>query len=275
MSSSRLKNLAIAALLLLNAFFLTMIILDNAAIAREQRKTMENICAILRSNGISVSPADINSAGELRTMRMTRSDEAEAVIAGVFLDEYILIDQGGIYLYENTARGVAEFASAGDFEVVLNHGVITDEEGTHRVVRELLSSLGIETSNPVITEDGEHRTVTAVCTYRGTEIFNCAIEFVFGSDGSLQTVNGRYMAGADAVEGGRQISSAATALLDFLASVIDGEIECTQIYSVDPGYQRRVVGAFGESELAPVWLLTTDTGSYIIDDATGQVAVWN
>ena len=268
MSGSKIKNLTIAALLLLNTFFLIMIIIDRAADAREERQAIEDVCSILRSNGLHITPGNINAGGNLRTMRTVRVSEAEAAIAEAFLGEFTMTDQGVIYLYENEERGTAEFA--GDFEIRLNAGVITGSEGALRAVLDLLRDMGIETSEPVISGPPGFETITAVCMYGGAEIFNVSVEFAF-FDGYLETVSGRYVTGIEVAEDSSRISSVATALLDFLAAVLSGENESTRIYNIVAGYQHRVVGPSGEGVLSPAWLVITDTGRYIVDDATGEV----
>ena len=272
MSVSRIKTLAIAGLLLINAFFLAMIILDSAADARTEREALDNLCAILQSNGIIVSPGEIDANSSIRTVRTVRDDEAESMIASVILGETDMIDQGVIYLYENEERGVVEFASAGDFEIRLNPGVITSSGDALRTSQRLLSEMGIETSKFVsgLIPGGE--AIKAVSTYRGLDIFNCSIEFIYIGE-SLGVVRGRYITGIESLEDSQPISSVSTALLGFLAAVMRGEHDCERIYSVEAGYHHRTTGAIGEGMLAPAWLLDTNTGTYIVDDTTGEVRV--
>ena len=270
MSVSKIKTLAIAALLLINAFFLTMIILDNAADARIEHEAIENVCAILRANGIHVNLGDVDTNGSLWSVRTMRDDGSEALIAEMFLGETIIIDQGVILLYENEERGTAEFARAGDFEITLNAGAITSSGDALRTALGLLRDMGIETSAPVSVAGQGSEVIKAVSSFNGLEIFNCPIEFVFSGD-SLEVAKGRYVTGMEIAEDGKQISSASTALLGFLAAVTRGEQDCTQIYSVQAGYHHTAIGPFGEGMLSPAWLLETDTGRYIVDDSTGEV----
>ena len=274
MSVSRIKNLAIAALVLINAFFLTIIILDNAADARTMREAVENLCAILQTNGITITPGDIDTNSELKTMRTVRGDESEQVIASVFLGETVMTDQGAIFLYENEERGSAEFVSGGDFEINLNPGIITSSGDALGTTQRLLGEMGIETLKPYSVVNHSIEIITAVSTYRQTEIFNCTITFIYRGD-SLESVKGRYVTGVEIAEDGMGISSVSTALLGFLASVKRGEHECTRIYNVEVGYQFRTLGAFGEGVLTPAWRVDTDTGRYIIDDTTGEIRSLN
>ena len=276
MSNSRIKTITIAALVLINVFFLAVIIIDAAAAVRSEREAIGNVCAILNSGGIMINPEDITKGnGAIRTMKTSRVLEAEQVIAGAVLGPTVLTDQGVIYLYENPERGSAEFASAGDFEIRLNEGAITNESGTIKAVEGLLSDMALEYASLAVafhTENGTE-TVTAVCAYREMSIFNCTITFVF-SGGSLQTIRGRFVAGVEPAEDGASISHVSKALLGFLAEVRREDREdimALRIDKIEPGYRHRVAGSFGEGVLAPAWLISTDAGRYIIDDATGEI----
>lgn len=270
MSGSRVKTMVIAALAVINVFFMTFIIRDTVADARSERQAIENACAVLRNNGIEIDPDIIKSNGAIRTMRTARGDEAEAAIARAFLGVTDIPEQGVINLYEKAGRGTAEFSSGGAFEVVLNEGVITNDSGALRTVGRLLRSMKLEAKEPVVSGAPGYETVTAVSAYKGASIFNCVIEFDF-RDNSLRSVKGRYMTGIDAAEDGVKISTAGTTLLCLLAAVRREEIACSRIYSVEAGYQHSIAGSFGDGVIVPAWLITADSGQYIVDDATGEI----
>jgi len=273
MSISRIKTIAIATLVLVNIFFVSFIVLDAAADARIEREAIENVCAILRASGIMLDPDDVSTAGAIRTMKTTRVVESEEAIARAILGRTEMSSQGVIHLYENAERGTAEFASAGDFEIRLNQGVVTNSTGTMRTAERLLYDMKLETSRLVYSMGQGSDTVAAVSSYKGASIFNCAIEFIFTED-NLDLIKGRYVTGFTVAEGGVEISSVGTALLGFLSAVLNDEredVSCTHIFSVEAGYQYRVAGVSGEGSISPAWLISTDEGRYLIDDATGEI----
>jgi len=272
MSVSRIKTIVIAALVLVNAFFLIIIVADYYADARDERQMIESVCSILQSNGIAINPDNIKTSGALSTMRTARGVEVEAVIAYAFLGTVDMIDKGSIYQYENPERGVADFYSAGDFEIQLQEGVITAADSSLRITRELLRDMKLETSAPVVSRSPEGEMVSVDSIYRGASIFNYPIEFYFVGN-SLRTVKGRYVAGVELMEDGVEISQVGTALLGFLSAVNREDIECTEILGVEAGYQHSVVGSFGEGVLAPSWLITTGDGRFLVDSATGEIRV--
>lgn len=262
--------MVIVALLLINVFFIAVIIVDSVADAQSERQAIENVCSIMRNSGIQINPEDIKTSGALRTMLAVRGDDAEEAIAYALLGPTEMTDQGVIYLYESAERGKAVFFSAGDFEISLNKSVVTSGNGALRTVKRLLRDMKLETAEPVISGDIGNETVSVACVYRGARIFNCAIEFIFRGE-NLETIKGRYVTGLEIMEDGHEISSAGTALLEFLAWVKKEDVVCLRIDNIEAGYQYYVIGSSGESVITPAWLITADSGRYIIDDATGEI----
>ncbi|MCL2409973.1 MAG: hypothetical protein FWC96_10265 [Oscillospiraceae bacterium] len=270
MSVSRIKNIAIAALCLINGFFLAFIITDSGIEARNERQELENISAILLEGGITLDTGGVQTRGELRTMRTVRDIEAEAGIARAVLGQTYITEDGGMIYVHRSDRGMATFSSAGFFEINLYENVITNVRGTMQAAESLLGDMGIETSRLSLSGGVGYETVSAVSAYRGSSVFNGVIDFIF-IDGSLRRIEGTYITGVEDAEDGETVSSVSTALLDFLAWVRKGETDSTRIYSVEAGFFYREAGR-GEGVLTPTWLISADNGrQYLIDDATGEI----
>jgi len=269
-SVSRIKTIAIVMLISINIFLGAVIVIDTTDDTRIERQAIEDACTVLRLNGIAIDSGAVIANNAIRTMRTAREDEVEALIAQTVLGNTTMTDLGIIYTYENDQRGMAEFYSAGDFEILLNDGVITNENGTLRTVQALLRDMGLESASQIVALGHDSETVVVTGAYRGASIFNCTTEFIFRR-GSLQTIKGRYVAGVEPLEDGAEIMQAGTALLGFLAWIRNGNAECTQVFRAEAGYQHSVYGSFGEGVIAPAWLITADSGRYIIDDVTGEI----
>ena len=270
MSNTNAKSLVIAALVLVNVFFLTIIVSETVGVARYERREIENICAVVRNNGIAIDTENVSVGGVFSTMRTVRVSDRELAIARAVLGDAEMTDQGVIVLYENAERGAAEFYSGCDFKISVNDGVVSGSNGAARVAGKLLRDMKLDTSEVFVSGETGNETVTAVSAYKGVSIFNCTIEFDF-SGGYLRTVTGRYVAGVEAVGGGLKISSVGTALMAFVSAVNRGDIECGRIISVEPGYIQNVVGAFGDGAITPAWSIITDEARYVIDDTDGEI----
>ncbi|MCL2201504.1 MAG: hypothetical protein FWB75_06020 [Oscillospiraceae bacterium] len=277
MSGSKIRNIALAALLLVNLLFLYVIIDDAAEDSRVQREAVENISAILSAGGVSINPDDIAvvSDGMLRTMRTTRVPEVEEIIAHALLGEAIVTDRGIIYVYENPQMGRAEFYSGGVFSVSLLDGAVSNGGDTFGAVSLLLSEMQIEAMDLVISvhEGDSVERALAVVAYDGSRVFNSFVEFIF-IYGSLRYVNGRYVAGVEQAYESSYISQVSSALLAFLSAVRDydrPDISCYEIFEIQAGFLHRVAGTFGEGLLEPAWQVITDNGRFLIDDTTREI----
>ena len=275
MERSQVKTIAIIALALINLFLISLIVVDFVLEASDTRYEIALAVEVLAMEGIFVNPYEININRNISAMVTARDMDAELRLAQTLLGEVEIIDQGLIFRYENPISGVAQFYSAGDFEVVFNGAFLPTPAGGERAVAErLLSDMGIETSGlirSIAVRPGAagDRIITATGAYRGASIFNNNIEFIFEGN-YLRAVRGRYVSGFEPVENGRQISNIGTVLLGFLASVRNGEITDKNILSIEPGFQFRPAGAIGEGIISPAWLITTETGRYIADCETGE-----
>ena len=276
MSSSRLKNLVIAALIMLNLLFLAVIAINAAAQINSKRKALEDVCAVLAGGGIGITPDVISGNADLTTMRTVRSEATEAAIAFAVLGETVMTDQG-VSQYESPGRGIATFYNAGDFEILLSGWTVPGGEGPLSVAAALLKDMGLETSQLAATSVSGGEIITAANAYKGARVFNCVIWFTFNG-GELTSVAGRYITGVEPAEDSAAMYGVSTALLGFLEAVRNEnreDVHCSRILRVEAGYQHRVVGSFGESIIAPAWLISTNAGDYVIDDKTGEIRTVN
>lgn len=270
MERSQVKTIAIITLVLINLFFLSLIIIDFALETRDARLEIELVTAALAQEGISINPDEININRNIFAMITTRDMEAELRIAQTLLGDVEIIDQGLIFRYENRFAGVAQFYSAGDFEIIFSYAFKPiSPGGALTTARRLLSDMGIETAGLVLDVTYGGQVITATGAYRGAAIFNNTIEFIFDSY-YLHAIRGRYISNFEPIENGRQISTIGTVLLGFMANVRSGEIYSTNILKIEPGFQFRPSGAIGEGIISPAWLITTETGNYIADCETGE-----
>ena len=275
MERSQVKTIAIIALALINLFFLSLIIIDFALETRDTRLEIELAATALAGEGISINPDEININRNIFAMITTRDMDAELRIAQTLLGDVEIIDQGLIFRYENPEKGVAQFYSAGDFEIVFRQASIPIEPGAElNVAAGKLSEMGIQRAGIQSSVINGSKVVTATGAYGGAAIFNNTIEFVFDSNilggHYLSSIRGRYISGFEPIENGRQISTVGSVLLGFMANVRSGEIESRNILSIEPGFQFRPSGAIGEGIISPAWLITTETGGYIADCETGE-----
>ena len=268
MSIQRLKNLVIAALLLINLFFLTDILLGRVSAATERSRTIESLQAVMSASGINFSDNAVNNVAVLDAYVTSQDAFAEAVIARTILGDCEPAQSDGGQVYTGS-RGTATFNSRGVFLIDLSESFVPSGATAERAVKKLLKSMSIDTNEPAATIFGDTTIVIAQCTWRGSPIFNCTVTFTFVGN-ELISVEGRRPSG---VSEAPEISSISfsTAVLSFLRYERAQDIGSTVIVSIAPGY-RMNVGAFGDGSLTPGWLIVTDTGPYFADASTGEIS---
>jgi hypothetical protein len=262
LSGIKLKNLVIAVLLLLNLFLLGILLLGRAQSMTARKNALDDLQQIMRAGGVSINTEGVSGDMRLPAVITARDTDFEQSIALAALGETTYENQGGgIIRYEN-AIGSASFNGRGEFVIEFTATLkLGGSEGA--AARKMMKRMRISYIYDGETDDGGVVTASAHCAYRGTPIYNCRIDFEF-SGGALKRITGRRAwagnVGADALD-------MPTALMSFYSAVRAGEIECREIRGARSGY-RMTTGAFGEGELTPAWLITTESGAYYVDAQT-------
>ncbi|MDR3277985.1 MAG: hypothetical protein LBT12_04360 [Oscillospiraceae bacterium] len=286
MSGSKIKSLVIAALALINVFFLVIFIWGRADTALAARRALENIRQIMLESGVTLQSGAVHGGAALKALRTGRDAAGEEAIARACLGDVSAEDQGGGILRYTSALGSATFNSRGEF-VIEYTAPVADRENLASAARRWLRTRDMEATAPIAAEtvgmqavsavigaetDGT-QTVSAVYTYKKTLIFNCRVTFEL-TDGGRLRVTGRRPAGIR--EGGTgAIADVSTVLMGFLSSIRAGEVSCRAITDVRAGYHFNA-GALGDGELSPGWRVTTDAGEYFVNSLTGELeAMYN
>ena len=274
MSTSKLKNIILMVLVVLNFFFLALVISDNITERSTRRRTIENLATILADNGI-VLAAELPELAAPTLQRTSRDAYADATLSRAVLGDCEPIDAGGSATIYAGERGTATFNLRGEFLVEFYDGYALrgSDSDPAKAVRSLLGKMRVDATQPVITAGAQtagSETITAVCLYRNLPTYNCVITFEF-ERGLLTRITGRRPSGV--TEAARTTERGLpTVMLGFLRHIIDAELRVTKITDVSVGYSLNV-GAFGAGELVPVWRIETDDGDFLIDAMTGEITV--
>ena len=270
MESSKIKNLVIIVLILLNVFFLIIAMTDFAREKAEKSRVLDRLEMIMAQNGIALDPGVIADDVELASYAVKRDLNSEAAVAELFLGETSMEPQGGkIYKYESD-RGTAVFRSGGEFEIELPGGYESGKTA-ESTVRDLLEAMDVEYIDLDILEGNDETGVTAVSSCNKTIVYNCRITFVFDGE-TLVLVHGRRFADLEVKSNGGETMTAATALLQFLAFAQEKEYDCTEIIGAETGYLL-TISVLGEGTIMPVWKIISDVGNYYVNTTTGGVII--
>lgn len=264
MKTSRLKEIVIVLLSLLNVFLLTLLVsrrLEERA-ARDRRVTQ--LVTLFDSAGVRLN-AELVPEEEIRfsPVEPARDLDSEALFAGTLLGTCDQEDVGGgIYRYVGES-GQCLLRSGGAVEASLSRDVGEPEA----YCESLFARFGyVPLSAEVREGDG---TVTGVKMPAGIRIFNAQLTLSF-SDGALTEVSGSFV---PAFEPGRRGGGldGVTALVKFLDYMRGSGEVCTAVNAVGGGYLLQSTASVPQ-RLYPVWCVETDVFRYYVNIVTGEVS---
>jgi hypothetical protein len=266
MDKSKIKNLILLTLFLVNAILLGLLLADRHRTASEREAAWNELTYIFAREGIALSP-EVQEASAVQGYVLRRDAKKEYASIASLLGNVGVDDQGGIIYSYSGDRGTADFQASGDFSVRLEPGALHPEENPADAAESILNKLGIrfDRTSPVLTE-GDPVTATFTVTWRGIPIYNAHVNFLFYSGGSIEVSGLRAM---DTVAGrGRAGMEPETLLMHFLRTAgEDGNI--TEVTDLCCGYF--ISGsASGDAELIPIWRVKTDAGDYYLNGFTGK-----
>lgn len=274
MEWSKIKNIVILLLALVNVFLLVLVVSQERRSVRYQEEARTEAVAVLAKNGVDFLPERIPGDLELLPLEVERDrmGELEDSMAEALLGDVRKENQGGdLQVTYVSHTGQADFYSSGRFIFTFQPGALPlSGEEPARHAADCLRSLGFEGEIAGVEYDGETVTVTFFQNWEGIPVFSCEAVFSY-QDGELRQIDAQRLSGtARQAAGGEALLSTATVLIRFLAGINDGAVRvCTEIQDMTPGYQANLSRPV--TYLSPVWRITTDTGVYYMDGVTGEI----
>ena len=268
MEMSKLKNIVITALVLVNAFFLAITLYNHINSGIRQRRELETLVEVLAQNGIDLEDGAVSEMWPMGILRTSRDVEKEATIAQALLGVTNRVNYGGsIYGYESPA-GTAVFRGGGEYEIKFIEGYPAGG-GAVKAIKDILKLMGLETGEVEVFSEGGGEYGRVLLVADGAEIYNCHSTFTI-INGEITEVSGRLAFNAEGSGDSLEIITAPTALMNFLTSINKENFRCSKIVTMDQGYLL-TMSLFGEGALQPVWRIVTDTGIIYIDAVSGEV----
>ena len=264
METRRLKNIAILILLLLNALLLFLMVYQNEQGRRVARDAADELNALFAAEELSLSEKIDPTMEPLSPLLPIRKTETSSEIAAFLLGEVISeqSEGGGIFSYISRF-GTVQFRSGGGFDTVRFVRPIEDADA---FVREFCDMFGYADLSGTIAKG--NGSVTAVKYIAGVPVYGCTVTLTF-EGGYLTGVVGAYVDSDDAETDTREHLSCMSALIRFFDFRREEGVVCSEIKDVQCVYQLQSTG--GTPQLQPLWVIETDTYSYLVDGFTGAV----
>ena len=271
MDKSRIKNFIIILLLLVNVFLLYIVISNFREERQAELYRKEALENVLSENGIKLNP-NIELPDSIPPLvSLKRDTEIEQKLVSALIGKCDVKDLGGnIYFYEGP-DGQAKFRGTGDFEILLNSGVIPKVKNPVDSARIALKKLGIECSDEdsSVNSEGGNTTVVLNCSWNGTPIYNSKISFYLTSEYLMLISGSRPLDKEYVIQSTENYTDSITLLMSFLKNVRETGEVCSEIKDMQIGYFLNSAVS-GDCTLKPVWCIQTDSKAYYIDAQTGK-----
>ena len=266
MERSRLKNIIILILVLVNVSLLSSLVYRKSEELNMLRRTEDELVALFAASDVELSRSAISWDEPPAGVSMTRSTQREREFAQALLGENLReSSQGGISAYRS-ASGAVQFRSGGSFDAVLSASPADTEDFCKDLCRSF--SFG----DPVFTLDEEGSgTAMATYEYEKKPVYNCTLTFTI-SQGALTAISGTLLPQTGTPSTGEDLLSCAAALTAFqqmrreegtVGSSISSTYLCYELQSPPSA----------PMALSSAWCIVTDIASYYVNCSTGAITV--
>lgn len=265
MKTSRIKNIVIVILALVNAFLLVLLLgrQNQQRIAYE--RSVEQLSLLLTNNGIAFDTSLLPDKVSFPTAELSHDADAESAFARALLGEDAAARStgGGNSVYES-GLGSLQFRANGAVDGSMN----CPTEDPFEFLRSILSDFGYQLYANIsalsITGNG---TLAAVREMDSTRILNAPLIFTF-ENGALISVSGSFLPSVTLTVPADSMD-AISALVRFLDYRNTNGLVCTQIIHLENGYLLQ--SAAVSPKLVPAWHIMTDVSEYYVNSVTGEI----
>ncbi len=272
MEWSKVKNIIILLLLLVNGFLLVLVGMRREETENYQASALAQAVEVLERSGIQVFQEGLEDALDMSPLSVERNLEREGALAGALLGETVEPKNqgGGLYAYRGS-RGEVSIRAGGAISGRMNGAEDWYSQDPQNHAAGLLEEMGVEAEVLESSLDGGTGTVSFRQLWQGAPLFSCQVAFTY-EEGSLTGMEGVLLmadpAGAAAGQG--ETITLPTALLRFLDGILGSGDVCSQILAMEPGYLAEQSFS-GSVSLSPVWLVRSNTAHYYLDAVTGEL----
>ena len=269
MDHSKIKNLIIVILLLLNGFLLATQISDRAESRRSAQEALDTAKAIIAGKGIAVGDALESYVETPSVYRLRRDLVQEEEKIRELLGKCSASDMGGNIWFYNAAGGQASLRGTGELDVLFS-GNGYDGSSPEKTAEKVLARLGMELGvmSTVARETGGADVLEVTAAWNDGPVYNAKMKLSFDDDALLMATGTRLLDHAEDL-GTAGVMDMLTVTMRFMEVLEQEGRVCSELLSMDVGYLMSVTVS-GESTLTPVWHFLTDTGDVYINALTGK-----
>lgn len=269
MEWSKLKNVILLMLVLVNAALLVLVGAQERQARRYTEETRQAALTVLEQGGISFDLEEFPTDLSLPFLTVTRDRTGERDQAAALLGQVTQEEGSEVRSRYTGPGGTAEFSMNGSFSISLEPGACTRQTGEdyRQASAGCLAGLGFSGVLESEWSEGEERVLTYRQQWEGYPLFSCQVSLHWSGD-DLLLMEGSKLDGSADLSSDTELLSTSSILIRFLAGLNDGGYVCSRITDMTPGYLSS--GLSRSVQLTPVWRVTTDTGVYHVNALTGD-----
>ena len=274
MEWSKVKNIIILLLLLVNGFLLVLVGMRQERTDQYQRSALTQAVEVLEQNGIQVEEEKLSDVQGLVSQSVERSTQGEQDLVRTLLwEDAVRVDQGGgLYTYENS-RGQVSIRPGGEISARMAAGGGWETQDPLSHAQQLLDNAGVKAELLEAQLEQGSGTVLFRQQWQAAPLFSSHILFAY-QDGRLTGIEGTLLiqeqGQTSAVGDTGEAITLPTALLRFLDGVLTSGEVSTAIESMQAGYLASQSFS-GSISLNPTWLIRSDTADYYLSAVTGEL----
>lgn len=264
MEAYRLKNIAIVVLLLLDGCLLLLVGHQHLQEKQAEGRAAVELRKLCEGQQLAVGDTVDLGQAPLAPLALARRPETEQAIASYLLGgDAVSASQGGdIFSYEADG-GAIQFRAGGGF---YGSRLSVPVEDAESFFKEFCRKFGYEGFQAEV--DREAVMFSAAQRLAGVPVGGCEVTMRF-EGGALVSVTGAHVSLEEASAQPGEQMSCMTALVRFLDYRSASGAVCSEVHDIRCVYQLQSAGPL---RLLPVWQIETDTYTYSVDCASGEVA---
>lgn len=276
MQWTRVKNILILLMLIINALLLGVFLSRQAGQASVRKNSAQDLVAVLREQGVTMLPESIpDDTRPLYSLEAVRDEAFERAVALYLLQDAQAEDQGGNIIVYTGQNGTAAFRGGGNIELALTQPFDTGgAPDAGQAARQLLGRMGFDLTGAQITSvaTGSGHTVEIRQSVSQLPVYNCRLAVSLDENNKLLQLSGRWTAGTPAQADTQATKSAAYALLKFIDAMRRAGTPVSDIAVMETGYVT-TTAAPGLIRLLPVWHIVASGADYYINALTGALEI--
>lgn len=270
MERSKLKNIVILLLFLLNLCLLLLAAGRHWQGKEAEEQLRQNTVLFLQKNGITVLEDQI-PWDEPGSVQMTeRSTQEERRLAEEILGS-ISDNSTGIASEYMGEKGSIRFYPDGRFYLSFQEKSMDKVVDMEHSAQRYLKKFGFDVVKVASQTDGEQTKLVFLQLAEGSPVFTCKIEVLYKNDVLSQIQGWRLQGEVQPSKKQLESMTTPTLLVRFVSELKQSGFACSEIRTITQGYVYSTGGLSSQSKLMPVWRIETDQKTHLLNCVTGKL----